>query len=271
MKKNIVVFICLLMCTVLSACDISVTASINGETPTITEADESPLTENLTLQDRMFFGERNPVSLGGYNIDGTNFMWYYYTFGIPFHGLSSTFENIVGTEAVDAWMNTLRDENGTVWWGGMRNFIDYFGLTVEDFIAAEESVNGIPMEEADPIIIWARDIFERQDWDNSIDEDGNAARDWDFRLTTAEIKAFFSDCVYEIWEHFPGYGVVHNGNVYSPEWIIQNIGYAILEENIPVEEVERILERASNFPDLEMKVELAFEELGAALGVLDSR
>ena len=266
MKKNLVIFICFLMCVVLSACDVSDTVYVNGETPTPTE--------NLTLQERFFVGEWTPVTLSGDSMGGPMFDWYNLPFSVGYMGISILYINYIGGQEVfNEWINQF------VFLGGerpaheahIRSFADDFGLTIDDFIRLHEQENSMSISESDELILWARDIFDRMDWDYMEDEYGNNARSWHFRTTSDEIRAKFSDCVYEIWEHFPGYGVVQNGNVYSPEWIIQNVEYAILEEGIPIEEIERILEMASDFPELQIEVELAQAEIEIAQNVLDSR
>jgi len=276
MKKNIA-FICFLSVIILAACNIGETAD-NNEIPTgdnYISSENPPVdedTEILTLQERLFVGEWTPVTLNGESMGGPMFDWYNLPFNVGYMGISSLYINYIGgQDAFNVWINQF------VFLGGerdaheahIRSFADDFGLTVDDFIRLHEQQNGMSIEESDALILWAREIFEIDSF--AVDENGNRADSWDFRLTSAEIRAKFSDCVYEIWEHFPGYGVVQNGNVYSPEWIIQNVEYAMLEEDIPIEEVERILDIASYFLELEMEVELALEELEIAQDILESR
>ena len=70
---------------------------------------------------------------------------------------------------------------------------------------------------------------------------------WSWQYSFSDVEALLSHDVSLLWQAFPGYGVYHNGRVYSPEWIMQNIEQAVTVERIPLAEVERIVEMASDF------------------------
>lgn len=237
---------------------------------------ENKQTESSLLQERIFVGQRRLNANSNLDFGGDGEVWYTRALGWKFYSLTDRHVELAGTdlenswELVNMWIDTLRDANG-IPWGTIRDFIDYFDLVVDDFIAVEEAVHGMPMSEADKIILWAREIAAIPFVENYIDEDGNNAFDWRFWPTSAEIRALFSDNVYEIWESHPGYGVVRNGNIYSPEWIVQNLEQAILEEGIPIDDIERILTRAIEHPALQMEVELAMVELISVMSILENR
>jgi len=233
--------------------------------------DEHPFTpQPFALGDVIFFGDGRSYSLDGYWLGD---VWDYdLAFALSFSGVCGSYMDYIGGQDIfREWTDQFvfhggeRDSNEA----NFRTFADDFGLTVDDFIWIHEQANGMSIAESDELILWAREIFEIDSF--AVDENGNRADSWDHRMTSAEIRARLSDCIYEVWEHFPGHGVIQNGHIYTPAWIIQNIDLAILEKGIPIEEITRILEWLSDFPQMTMEVELALEELETAQDVLESR
>jgi len=235
---------------------------------------ELPPPVRSPLQDRIFVSDWSRYSLNGEALGGTMHLdWYRWVFNIGYMMIDGIYIDYIGSGSFRVWIDSFEFHGGTrpSIEANIRSFADDFGLTVDDFIRLHEQRNGMPIYESDEIILWAREIVDIPFVENYINENGKNAFEWSHRVTSAEIRAKLSDNVYEIWEQFPGYGVVQNGNVYSPEWIIQNIEQAVLYEDIPIEEVDRILMMAMEFSELVIEVELAVGGLISAMAVLESR
>jgi len=76
------------------------------------------------------------------------------------------------------------------------------------------------------------------------------------------IEALFSNDVYKLWAAFPGYGVIQNGRAYSPEWIMNNIEQAMIEEEIPLDYVIDIMVASNDHSvlnDITTKAKVGFQ------------
>ena len=69
---------------------------------------------------------------------------------------------------------------------------------------------------------------------------------WAERFSLSDIQALFSNDVNVIWTAFPGHGILHNNNAYSPEWLFANIERAVYGELIPLHDLERVIDTAEN-------------------------
>ena len=196
---------------------------------------------------------------------GIELMWYHFIFdGWRLSGISTFFVYYVGVYEFDRWREVVSYYVQPNEWliGSKFFFIDAFNLTPEDLISAQEQHLNRPMSEIHNLITRARIIRSAHGtfcmWAavetgyayieglgtvllNEIDD----AILWETLFCLNDIKALFSNDIYKIWAAFPGYGVVHNGRAYSPEWIMQNISQAINQEGIPLQEIERIFEMAA--------------------------
>ena len=193
------------------------------------------------LSESLFFGEGERVSCGGDSLQ-----WYHNVFGFGFINIPGYFMDVVGTESFHAWTLQFTGENASrnPREAHLQTLIYDFSITEQDIINSMEAYFGLPMHEIDYLINWGRygvhaDIYERAN-----------AQMWAIPHSLNDIEALFSDNVYEVWAAFPGYGVVQNGRAYSPEWILNNIGTAIFEEQIPMDEIERIISLANYYPVL---------------------
>ena len=192
-----------------------------GETQSVNEP-SLVRAEGSSLRDNVFIGEGRMVSFSGEHMGGQDFQWYFHPFvGLEYLNIFALYIDIVGQDEFEAWTRqfpsgTNPDGQRSRGEANVRTFIDDFELTLEDLIGAWEALLGKSMEEAESIILWAREAFEHGDF-YAIDESGNKAMDWDFMPTISEIALLFSDDVYELWEAFPGFGVIQDGRVYSPE------------------------------------------------------
>ena len=217
------------------------------------------------LIERLFVGEGDIII-----VDSIDMVWYHFPFGGTFvHnslGLAFGYGSYRGcipfvkerdlqmewlyqfeTFSIYGWRNQ-REQH-------LRSFIFDFGITKEQIIHVQEQSYGLPMEEIDTIIYMKRnsDLYLYE-----CARERFEALSWTLRHTSREIEALYSDDIYFVWDVFPGFGVIHNGNVYSPEWVLTNMKRAIMDEQIPIYEIERILAQAAYYPVLD-DVRLAAE------------
>jgi len=243
----------LIILLALSACSSSEIAYTQGNNasllstsvPPYRSDDAAAITERRnSLKERLFVGEGSPAN----EIGGDGMAWYYQVFGghgfntIPVHLIE-----LVGNDRFVEWTEQFISHGPNGWrdWreANLRTFIDDFNITMEEIISAEESLTGILIEQIDELVMSARAVDMR----TATNEEAFEAANWIHQRSLRDIEALFSDDVYEIWAAFPGYGVLHNGRVYSPEWLMQNMSRAINEEQIPLEEIERVFETAYEF------------------------
>ena len=216
--------------------------------------------------------ERITMLIGGVDTSiGIYRTWYDNAFGERFHGIPTYFLDIVEDyDAVRTWLRE-RSWDRTDAQGGKRifllAFIEDFNITAGEIIRAHEEAFDRPMVQIDTLVNWVR---------YSIDTGVIAPGDnWLVErhfYSLSDIEAFFSGDIDHIWEISPGYGVVQNGRVYAPSWIINNIEAAVLEHQIPESEIRRIIETFEEFYTLYNEVSRArifLEEMESAL-TLDS-
>jgi len=208
-----------------------------------------PISEEsrVALRESMFIGEGAMPAAGG---DGL--VWYFSAFdSLRADGIPTYIMDITGR---DVWYEWRAQFSGR---GGARNrreltlrsFIEDNNITKEDIISAQELDLRRTREEIESLINWARYGIPSSTTDPG----------WEYfwaRLvfSLSDIEALFSGDVNLLWEAFPGYGVVQNNRAYSPEWILNNIRRAVLEEQIPMTEISRIIEMAEVFEVLDAVV-----------------
>lgn len=241
----------------LSALTPGLTSSTDNSCPQVDALIVAISDEKRTsLRENLFMGEGE-----GIHGSGDELRWYRQIFGLGFSGISSGFVDIVGDDAFNEWTRQFTGHSPYGWRdsreANFRTFIEDFDITKRDLIISMESSFGMPMYELDALINWAR-------YDNCPDSDH-----WAMRHSLSDIEALFSDCVYQLWEAFPGSGIVHNGRAYSPEWILNNVESAINEENIPLEDIERLIHRAylhgSVLAEVATNAEIAFQVAAEAV------
>ena len=156
--------------------------------------------------------------------------WYIFPFGIWFYNISSDFI-AVSQEEFTLWTEQFPGEGGTrnIREATIRSFVDDFNLTPEDLI--NEMLRFHTMEEVESWINSERERF------GSDSEAYQSAR----RFTTTSINAIFSNDMQEIQANFPGYSIIYNNQVFSPEWVMDNMYRAIHEKQLPMEEILRIV------------------------------
>ena len=258
--KNRLYIVLLLFSTVivLAACSADAAEQVDALSvqPTcIVDEPQEDITEtyvssvNLSLNDLIFIYNGDMV-LGS----GDEMQWYYTIFGANIINISGFFIDFVGDIAFHEWtqqfsghgINAHRNSREA----NLLAFIEDFGLTMSDLIMALEVGYGKPMHEIDERVMWGRYGV------HSSEEEANA-HFWAMSYSLSDLEALFSNDVYALWAAFPGTGVVHNGRAYSPEWILHNMNSAIMYEQIPIIEIERILEHATHFTQLDEIREMA--------------
>ena len=184
---------------------------------------------------------------------GDRFVWYYMVFGFDFNFIPSRIIGLVGNDAFEYWRMQFISESLHGWRDSrdatLRTLIYDFGITKEDFISAQEETFGMSMYEMDALITHARAVYpgivQSTEPSTLSDEELLMIFNWRrHRFSLCDIDALFSNDVSKIWAAFPGLGVYHNGNAYSPEWIMQNIDTAINEKQIPLHEISRVFDTA---------------------------
>ena len=196
---------------------------------------------STTLGQQLFLGEGEKFTVGG---DGMT--WYYQIFGADFYFFPMHFIQLTrySTTSFDSWIQDVEKQTNS----GLRNlnmnaFIDYFDLTLDELIAAHESAFDKTIAEIDYLVSWARTAY----YERTPDTDLFEAMFWRHQLDSSDIAALFSNNVYEVWESFPGHGVVYRGSGYSPEWIANNAERALFGERLPFEEIERVIDLIDRF------------------------
>ena len=180
------------------------------------------------------------------------FLYYQSVFGYRFNAVPRHISSIVDREKYRLWRNEFSDM--TI--GGHRDPRDFhllsviqtFNISKEDFIAAHERAMGnIPIYEIDRLVTWARN----NDHTAMTLEERDRASFWIHQYSLQEIEALYSNDIEQLWAAFPGAGAMINGRVYSPEWIINNMEQAIVEERIPVTDILDVMQFTSHFYELE--------------------
>jgi len=191
---------------------------------------------------------------------GDEMQWYYTIFGASVINISGFFIDFVGDEAFQNWTQQFigHGENAqrNAREANILSFIEDFELTIQDLIGALEAGLDMPIYEIDALVHWGR-------YGEHTDEDLGNASFWARFYSLSDIEALFSNDVYALWTAFPGTGVVHNGRAYSPEWILNNMHSAVMQESIPLYEIERIIVHAGYFPQLDEVREMAESTLQA--------
>jgi len=218
------------------------------------------------IQENLFLGATTIDFLE--EMGGAEMAWYFYIFDYwrLGNGVDGHFVDYVGIEAFNDWArHTSRQRE----WRepSLLHMIEYFGLTPQDLITAQEIAVGRPMSEQNILIERARIIRQTItpmtgaeigiaravgylyiDGLGAINMDElNGIGLWEVLFSISDIQAIFSNDVEQIWNAFPGYGIFYNGRAYSPEWIFQNISAAIHEHQLPLYEIERVFETAHAF------------------------
>ena len=171
---------------------------------------------------------------------GDELAWYDTVFGFLPNGVDAHFIYLVGDGAFDQWRALPRDDRVPF----LVAFIDHFNITMEDMIRAQVGEGGC-QDRLDNRIYWAR-------YGEGVESDYPHRVVWAYLMfSTSDFEALFSGDINRLWAAFPGSGVVQNGRAYSPEWILNNIRTAVVEEEIPLGEIWRIIYRAEIFPQLE--------------------
>ena len=253
---------CDIVATVNDECGIA--AAANDECDIVVAVNDSAAQTNLaSLRDNMFIGGGEWYSLGGDALMG-----WYYAFGGGFYSIHGyIIVYALESGAFSAWTQEFA---GVSLYGTrdpreahMVTLIEDFGLTMEDYIAALETEFNMSMEEIDALVVWARTV----DIPTAPLEVALEASFWVHQRSLCDIEALFSGNVYKLQAAFPGTGVVRNGRAYTPEWIMHNIERAVIEEQIPFYEIERLFELTSIFTHLEEIMHAAymtFQEVAAA-------
>jgi len=208
--------------------------------------------ENLTISEEnrinVYVGGA-PLPCSGIDRSMMHLGWYHRVLGEEISAIHTfIISYTIGTDTFRGWLM----EFGEFSTAPIRNrgelnlitLIDDFNLTAGDIISAQEATFSRPMGEIDALVNWARYGI-----DMGFSDPGNEPI-WRRRYTLSDLEAIFSGSVAQIWAVFPGYGVVQNNRAYSPEWILNNIVQAVREEQIPMLEILRILEKAEDFPEL---------------------
>ena len=202
--------------------------------------------ENRTFsRESLFLGEGAGPAVGGDEL-----VWYFSVFDMRADSIHDYIMDIAGREAWDRWRAQFAGRGGT------RNrreltlisFIEDHNITKEDIISAQELTFNRPREEIEELSSWARYGIPP-----TITEPCSGGI-WRVVYSLSEIEALFSGNVHQLMEAFPGHGVVQNNRGYSPEWILNNIERAVLEEQIPMEDIWRIINRAEPFEQLDAVV-----------------
>ena len=204
----------------------------------ITISEES----RIALRESIFVGEgERPII----RIDGDASEWYISPFGSRINGVSRHFMEIIGMAAWNEWREQWPySENPREPF--LITFIADSNITMGDIVRAQELTFGRNRNEIEELIRWGRYGIPPDVTNPS----GKSFWAGDSSFSLSDLDVLFSGDATRIWERYPGYGVLWGGNVYTPEWILLNIERAVSEEQIPLDEIERIIERASQFCDL---------------------
>ena len=202
-----------------------------------------PISINILFNENVFVGDSERVSDGG----GDELAWYYEIWGFGASGVSMHFvSHTTGFEIYGEWRYQFELQGRRNWREfSFVIFIDEFNLTAQDLIKAQEATYDRPMHEIETLVQWARygehiTADERRD-----------ASFWRWSYSIADIEALVSNNVTAIWAAFPGSGIYQNGKAYSPEWVLNNIEDALIQQQLPPEEITRIIQHASDYPELD--------------------
>ena len=236
----------------------------------------SIITENASIISKSYFLSSDSIFKGGGNFiitGGDGLSWYFRVFGFDFYFIPGHIINIIGEERFNDWINGFevislygyRDPREA----SMRTMIEDFGISEIDIITAQENALGMTMIEIDSLVTWARNVeMPPVVWD---DETRKAFRWRDGVMSMSDIQALLSNDVNEIWAAFPGYGILHNGRVYSPEWLFSNTERAIYGELIPLSDLESVVYNAiNNFGFIGEITDIAMHTLQTAQQTLHS-
>ena len=221
--------------------EIGVQEKIDLEEVKIEEYTHEPIqkivTRSSSINDILFVGEGRRLDLFDSN--------YHRVFSGRLHNIPGFFVRVVDREVSSKWINQFDSM------GGLRNgreahlltYIEELSLTREDTIRAMEINFDRTRYEIEALINWSRYGIYSPLLGNTNEI---IVAIWRSLFSISDLDALFSNEIYQIWEHFGGNGVLHNGMAFSPEWIVNNIEKALVEKEIPVEEVIRVLEYAYN-------------------------
>ena len=199
----------------------------------------------INFQESVFAGGGPIVVTGGMDL-----IWYFHVFGEGVVNIQCYVIDMVGSDKFRAWTQQFEmpgsaGNGGTRRIADLRALIEDFDLSAGDIIRAQELALGKSMAEIDELVNWGRYGVHSTAY-----EVANAMF-WNLRHSISDIEALFSGDVYQMWAAHPGYGVAQNGRAYSPQWILNNIERAVLEELIPLGEIWRIINMAEDHPQLE--------------------
>ena len=189
------------------------------------------------------------------DLQGIEFIYYWWGLGFNFHSIPTFISDLVNQEEYWDWKNQFynvsinghKDPSGL----NLLSVIQTFNISKEDFIAAyEKAVGNIPIDEIDRLVIWARTVDTSKLDANDI-QNRREAGFWRHQYSLQGIEALYSNDIEQLWAAFPGAGAMINGRVYSPEWIINNMEQAIVEERIPVPDILDVMQFTSHFYELE--------------------
>ena len=258
MKKNrlkISILYALILITtfslVLVSCDeseiIEMYANVDDDTP---------------LRDRLFMGGDAVIEGGGDELS-----WYRAIFGDRADGISGYYIDIIGDERFEEWLRQFTNHDADGWRNertDLITFIEDFNISKEKLVRAQEIAFGMSANEIEYLINWGRYDSSNTALEKTDIMFGDDPHFWAARHSLSDIEALVSGDVYKLWEAFPGRGIFHNGRAYSPEWIMNNISRAVNEEQIPLQEIERIIATASRFSSLNEVTAMAQTEFSAA-------
>jgi len=187
----------------------------------------------------VFFGGGEWYPSGGAILNG-----YYYVFGFLHTAIPAYVIDIVGWGEFYDWIEQFAHRDG---WRDPRKihvgtFIEDFNISKEQFISAQEEAFGLSIDEIDDLVTWARTVNTRM----VSDEDRLMATIWREQRSLSDIDTLFSNDVAKLWDAFPGLGVFHNNNAYSPEWLLNNMERSIYGELIQLDEIVRVLDTVTN-------------------------
>ena len=218
--------------------------------------------DQILLRQNIFAGEGS-MSLAG----GDGGIWFYWVFGFDYNFIPShIILDIVGADSFSRWREEFYPHGSrNIREVTLRTLLEDFGITMEELIRVHERTYGLPMAEIDSLVRRARNI----DTSTLSDDEAWELAKWEVHvLTSADIEALFSNDVSKIWASFPGYGIYYNGRAYSPEWILHNIERAVLEEQLPIDEIERVINFAAHHHLLTEVVSAAKAELQSAMNAM---
>ena len=160
--------------------------------------------------------------------------WYIYAFGLHFYTIPTTYIHLIEHDNWILWRDQFPGFGGSrdLREFTLRSFIEEFNLTPQDLIFITEELTGITMEEFE-----IRAINDRERFGYHIDSSY-----WTSRSSTPRaMHAIFSNDMQEIQANFPGHSIIYNNQVFSPEWVMDNMYRAIHEKQLPMDEILRIV------------------------------